>query len=93
MRGSRSGEICPICLYERGQLSNRVMSEIIGFLFSVWASLVAVQREISAELAQVLRIYAATGEWRTLATFLPWSIVFGAAHAKSLRDRGSVWQA
>lgn len=57
------------------------MSEIIGFLFSVWATLVAVQREISAELAQVLRIYAATGEWRTLATFLPWSIVFGAAHA------------
>ncbi|MBX9738652.1 MAG: ABC transporter permease [Beijerinckiaceae bacterium] len=58
-----------------------MLSESLGILFSLWGWLVSVQREISAELAVMLRAFAETGDWSALAGFLPFGIAFGAAHA------------
>lgn len=58
-----------------------MLSESLGILFSLWGWLVSVQREISAELALMLRAFAETRDWSALASFLPFGIAFGAAHA------------
>jgi ABC-type nickel/cobalt efflux system permease component RcnA len=58
-----------------------VPTEIGVLLLELWGWLVAVQREISAEVAQMIRAYAETGDWRALLAFLPVCIAFGAAHA------------
>lgn len=56
-------------------------AESLGILFRLWAWLVSVQREISAELALMLNAFAETGDWWALAGFLPFGIAFEAAHA------------
>ena len=58
-----------------------MLSESLGILFSLWGWLVSVQREISAELALMLRAFAETRDWSALTGFLPFGIAFGAAHA------------
>lgn len=58
-----------------------MLTEATALLMAVWRSLVEVQRHISAEMTLMLRTYAAGGDWRSLLAFLPFGIVFGAAHA------------
>jgi ABC-type nickel/cobalt efflux system permease component RcnA len=58
-----------------------VPTEIGVLLLELWGWLVAVQREISAEVARMLRAYAETGDWQALLSFLPAGIAIGAAHA------------
>jgi ABC-type nickel/cobalt efflux system permease component RcnA len=57
------------------------MSCLVTEAHSVWLWLVALQREITADMALALRAHAGTGDWRALAAFLPWATAFGAAHA------------
>ena len=56
-------------------------TEIGVLLLELWGWLVSIQREISAEVARMLRAYAETGDWRALLAFLPAGIAFGTAHA------------
>ncbi len=58
-----------------------MQAESLGILVSLWARLVSVQREISADLALMLNAFAETRDWWTLAGFLPFGIASGAAHA------------
>lgn len=50
-------------------------------VYALWVWLVGIQREISVAIAATLRGYAATGDWRVLAGFAPWAVMFGVAHA------------
>lgn len=52
-----------------------------AFLFTIWAWLVSVQREIYGDIATMLRAFAASGDLSLLVAFIPWGIAFGAAHA------------
>lgn len=52
-----------------------------AFIFSIWAWLVSVQREIYGDIATMLRAFAASGDWSLLLAFIPWGFAFGAAHA------------
>jgi nickel/cobalt exporter len=58
-----------------------MIAEFTNEVFSIWVWLVGVQREISVAIAETLRGYAATGDWRILAGFAPWAVIFGVAHA------------
>ena len=58
-----------------------MLADAAGLLLGLWGWLVSVQREISAELALLLRTFAETQDWATLAAYLPFAIAFGAAHA------------
>jgi ABC-type nickel/cobalt efflux system permease component RcnA len=49
--------------------------------FALWLWLAGLQRDILAETATRLRVFAETGDWALLAAFAPWAILFGAAHA------------
>jgi ABC-type nickel/cobalt efflux system permease component RcnA len=49
-------------------------------LLGLWGWLVAVQREISAEVARMIRSNAETGDWPAPLVFLQVGIAFGAAH-------------
>ena len=58
-----------------------MLVDAVGLLLGLWGWLVSVQREISAELALLLRTFADTQDWSMLAAYLPLAIAFGAAHA------------
>jgi ABC-type nickel/cobalt efflux system permease component RcnA len=58
-----------------------VPTEIGVLLLELWQWLASVQRDISADLARMLREYAQTGGWRALLAFLPACMASGAAHA------------
>jgi nickel/cobalt transporter (NicO) family protein len=58
-----------------------MLAEAAGRLLGLWGWLVVLQREISAELALLLRTFAETQDWAVLAAYLPLDIAFGAAHA------------
>ncbi len=58
-----------------------MFADSLGIVFGLWAWLASVQREISAELALMLRAFAETRDWAALASFLPLGIAFGTAHA------------
>jgi ABC-type nickel/cobalt efflux system permease component RcnA len=58
-----------------------MLADAAGLLLGLWRWLVAVQREISGELALLLRTFADTQDWAVLAAYLPLGIAFGAAHA------------
>lgn len=58
-----------------------MIAEFTNEVFAIWVWLVGVQREISVAIAETLRGYAATGDWRILAGFAPWAVIFGVAHA------------
>lgn len=57
------------------------MGWLVTQALSLWAWLVAVQRDISTEMAAMLRSYETTGDVTVLLAFLPWAVIFGAAHA------------
>jgi len=58
-----------------------MLADAAVHLLGLWGWLVSVQRAISAELALLLRTFAETQDWATLAAYLPIAIAFGAAHA------------
>jgi ABC-type nickel/cobalt efflux system permease component RcnA len=58
-----------------------MQSELLAFTVAIWAWLVSAQRAIVSELALVLRAFAESGDWVTLAGFLPFGVAFGVAHA------------
>lgn len=58
-----------------------MVAALTSEFFALWVWLVGVQREISVAIAETLRAYAATGDWRILAGFAPWAVIFGVAHA------------
>ena len=60
-----------------------MIAEFTSEFFALWVWLVGVQREISVAIAETLRAYAATGDWRILAGFAPWAVIFGVAHAST----------
>ena len=50
-------------------------------LLAAWAWLVAVQRDVSAEMAAALLRFVAERDWAELLAFAPLGVLFGAAHA------------
>jgi ABC-type nickel/cobalt efflux system permease component RcnA len=58
-----------------------MISAVQTELTLLWLRLAAIQRDILAEVAATLRAFASSGDWQLLASFAPWAILFGAAHA------------
>ena len=58
-----------------------MIAEFTTEVFALWVWLVGIQREIYLAIAETLRSYAVTGDWRILAGFAPWAVIFGVAHA------------
>jgi nickel/cobalt exporter len=58
-----------------------MMEPLVHQLYALWHWLADLPRGILSEVAATLRTFAETGDWTLLATFAPWAVVFGAAHA------------